>query len=676
MKAPLSYVPALSATLGWIAGILLWWIGGVWWLAAAITTLGIVLMLRHIHFLAFGLICVGSGWLAAALNAPAQAPEGIFDGRERRYCAIVDHHGYSETSQTFILCIDSIETSNGHFAPLTPFKIQASALAECDAPAIGSRIHLNATIEPLQAGEDYIGQPDRTTYYLQHAIVATAYIDLDSIAIVGHHSSISSFFADRRERILSLLAHSGLNDEAFGVLAALLVAYDDELSPDIRENFRATGIAHALALSGFHVGIIVMFVGILLLPLQFFPKLRRLRIALSIIVVWLYVVLVGAPLSVVRAAVMLSIYLAGLIVGSPANSYNSLCVALLIILAYSPFSVFSAGLQLSGAAVIGILAFAHILNPIDPHRRVAHAVVGTLTISIAALLGTMVITACHFHRLPLLFFVSNLFITPLLPLLMLGGITIAALSAMGISCGFVVSVANFVVEIAEQFVGFLASLPMAEVNGIYLSDIAATALICLTIIGAIAVNLNSRRAYIALVATAVVALSLTMLTRPDYSDEEVTVLRNRNATTLLLRSGSQLTAIPLCSAHDLPFIAEKLRDDIADYASSRGVDSVEITINDFDRGNFSRHGAMLNFGTTKALIASQKADADSIRVDYLIFSRSSRDKLDKLFAGIAADTVVICAELNQRRAAQIIQACHQRSLPTIDLRHHPWHPKQ
>ena len=670
MNAPFSYVPAFPAVIGWIVGILLWWIGGTWWLALVFVLSGIGLMIRRTHYIAFGLLCVGAGWAIAALNEPNSAPEGLFDGHERHMAAtVVESHG-NQISQTYYLQIDSIRNSRGTYEALSPFKVQVSALAEAEHIPLGSHIHLNASLEPLQDFADYPWQSDMSIFYLQKGLSASAYIDMDSIEIIGRKSNAKAFCDDRRNEILSLLAHSGLSDDAFGLISALIVAYDDELNPEIKENFRASGIAHALALSGFHVGVIVILISIILLPLRFVPRLRRLRFLISIALIWSYVALVGAPLSVARAAVMVSVFLLGLISERPTNPYNSLCIALLFILAISPFSLFSAGLQLSVSAVLGILAFAKILNPISPKKRLTYKVVGTFTVTIAALLGTMVVTACYFHRLPILFLFSNVFIALLLPILMFGGIILVVIGTLGLHWAFGANIINWLTDISNDITNWIASLPLAEISGIYLSDLAATLLIITCITGAIAVNINNRHGYIALALSLVATVSVTIFTAPAIPKREVCVLRHPTSTALFLREGSTAIIVPTCRLEDLEFVAEKLNRDIEAYAAYSGADSVLITCKDFQFGNFQRSGSLLTLGTTIIGLAPGQP-ADSLNVDYLLVGRAQRGKPDKILPRFSPDTIILGCDISPRRANQI----QSLPTPTINLRHTPWQPK-
>ncbi len=671
MNAPFSYVPALPAVTGWIAGILLWWIGSPIWLIIFLGGLGIILMFLRRHYIAIGGICITAGWLIAMLNTPTPLPKGASDGEMRTWSGKVTDSRIGIDTQNLYVEIDSVRNEGERMIHLPPFNISVSTYSGNKAPQIGEIIHFPATIEPIQTGSDYPGQIDLSTFYLQRKIVGSAFVNCDSIRIIGRDNNIYTWFADRRENIISLLAHSGLNDDSFGVLSALIVGYDDELNPNIKENFRATGIAHALALSGFHVGVIIIFITIILSPLRLYPKFRWLRLLLSIVLLWVYVLLTGAPLSVVRASTMCSVYLMSLIIGRSSNSYNSLCVSVLLILAVSPFSLFSAGLQLSVCAVLGILAFNRILNPVSEKKRLLYWIVSLFSITISAVLGTMILSICYFHRLPLLFIIPNIIIALSLYLMMFGGIVIIITAALGWSWTFVANLENFIVGSLDSFTEYMANLPFAEVSGIHMSNTAIIATILLIVTGAIALNINNRKGYFALLTVFILTVPVYMFGGENHPSKDIHIVRNYSSTAFFIRDGSTLIVVPTCRPENINYVSEKLQNEIKQYSSFYDINSTIVTTNNFNTENFKLHNDILSFGNTHIAIARNLA-ADTIETDYLIVGRSYNHKIDKILDHYNPRIVIIGRDLNPKRAGELRLICTQKELQYIDLRESPY----
>ena len=103
---------------------------------------------------------------------------------------------------------------------------------------------------------------------------------------------------------------------------------------------RSAGTVHLLAVSGFHVGIIVSFFSL------FFRRGKLKLLPLSLLM-WFYIVLAGLPPGGIRAALMVQIYLLGLWAGKPSSSFNSVSTAGIILLLFNPWTFYDVGWRLS-----------------------------------------------------------------------------------------------------------------------------------------------------------------------------------------------------------------------------------------------------------------------------------------------------------------------------------------
>lgn len=121
----------------------------------------------------------------------------------------------------------------------------------------------------------------------------------------------------------------------------------------MREAFRGTGLAHALVVSGLHVGLVAYF---------FFFGFRLLRLsdrgssAATILVLVLYALLTEAQVPVVRTALMGTVVLLGRVLGRQGEVYNTLGLAALLILVIWPESPWGLSFQLSFGATWAIVA--------------------------------------------------------------------------------------------------------------------------------------------------------------------------------------------------------------------------------------------------------------------------------------------------------------------------------
>ena len=649
MKAPLSYVPALQPLMGWIAGILIFWSGGeaVWACVAA--AIGLMLLIMRRHVLGFALATCACGYVIAWLATPTPAPAICTDGHFFEYSGQVVMARNSAESQTYHITVDSI-AGNG----CASFVAEVFTSAGGHLHPRGTRLHFIAQLQSTNLPKDFDTQPTRRAYYAEHAITAQGFADKQKIKAVGLDKSWRTIIDGLRSRVLHRLARCGLSDAAFGVLGAMILAQTDDLPADVRENFRAAGIAHVLALSGFHVGVIVLIMELLLWPLRIFTRLRQLRLLLMIIAVWAFALIVGMPWSVIRAAIMLSVYLLGLILGRPANPYNSLCVALLVILAINPFALFSAGLHLSVCAVLGILLFTKILNPINPRHRMAYNAMGVVAASVGAVLGTLVPTIVHFHSLPIAFLPANIAMAVVMPAMMIGGILIAALPTGCAVSAWIGMAETWMVDTTDSLAQWIGGWPMSTINNLYFSNIEIVCLIAIIASMAVAVNFNAKRWYAMSAVAIIVAVGAMIATHERYDDEEVVVLRSSPCATFLLRHHDSLMVVPMCRPTDIYYVKERITRNLDAYIGSRGVNRATITTGDFSLGNFSRRGEVMMIGSRSIAIPTTKGH--SAKSDYLLLTSLTKERPDSLAKRYQADTVLLCPMLSLRRARALQQA--------------------
>lgn len=222
------------------------------------------------------------------------------------------------------------------------------------------------------------------------------------------------------QRILS--RHS--KDEA-ALLLALLTGDQDELEEPFATELSRSGLRHIAAVSGLHVGVLMGL--FLLLPMD-----RRARQLLAAAALVLFCLVTGARPPVVRATVMGLCLLLGPFLGRDGDSIASLRTALLLLMLRNPFSLESVSLQLSFAAVLGVLCFARPLNRWlmgGKERkkgesfltRVRRGICASLSLSLSALVFTTPLTVLYFGTISLVSSLTNLLCLWAVELFFVGG---------------------------------------------------------------------------------------------------------------------------------------------------------------------------------------------------------------------------------------------------------------
>lgn len=287
------------------------------------------------------------------------------------------------------------------------------------------------------------------------------------LEVVGHTNSWRTMAWKCRIRLIGLLCRTRLSTDAVGFLSATIAGDASMLPDETRAVFSAAGVAHVLALSGLHVGIIVMIVTLLFLPLNLIFD-WRVGIGAVIVVLWGYAFITGLSPSVTRSVTMATLVGGGIIMQRPYASINGLFVAALLILAVEPAQLWGVGFQLSFLAVIAILLLTpQIYERLGGAHPVVRWFVSSLLLTISAMIGTSMVAAYYFHTFPLYSILANLPIVAILPLLMVGGAAIMILQAMGIEVLWLIQSIDAIYSAMEQFAVWIASLPGAVVTGVH-----------------------------------------------------------------------------------------------------------------------------------------------------------------------------------------------------------------
>ncbi len=218
---------------------------------------------------------------------------------------------------------------------------------------------------------------------------------------------------------------AGLGPSSAALARGMVLGQDEAIDPAVREDFRASGLAHVLAVSGQNV----MLLAALALPLLAATGLPRTgRIAATVGLIAIYVPLAGAEPSLQRAGVMGVASLVALAASRPSSRWYALLLAACATLAVNPRATGDAGWQLSFAAVLGILTLAPALRAAlaGLPRALAEGVVVTL----AATLATAPLLAHHFGTVSLASLPANVLALPLVAPIMWLGMLRAALGQL------------------------------------------------------------------------------------------------------------------------------------------------------------------------------------------------------------------------------------------------------
>lgn len=271
--------------------------------------------------------------------------------------------------------------------------------------------------------------------------------------------------------------------EAFAVASTLILGYRADLSSETLSSYSKTGTIHALSVSGMHVGIIYIVLNWLLRFLDKKRSLSILKVAVICTLIWFYSLLTGFSPSILRSAIMLTVYILAKSFNKHTNGYNILAFTAFCMLINNPFLIWDVGFQLSFLAVLGLI-YLHpkIYKWLYFKQGWADWIWSSIALSIAAQMATFPLSIYYFHQFPLYFIFSNLFILLPITLLMYLGISILLFKLY-----FLAPIFEWLIIFMNNGLKWIANLPFSGINQIWIDKIQLFLLSLALILGLIAV---------------------------------------------------------------------------------------------------------------------------------------------------------------------------------------------
>lgn len=304
---------------------------------------------------------------------------------------------------------------------------------------------------------------DYATYLYHDGVSGTAFVAADA------WKKISGIKVDSwkiqalqiRERILRKYEEWGIESAQLPVLSALTLGYQGELDKETRETYSVAGIAHVLALSGMHIGVIWFLLnGLFRWLLK--NRLKYLKGIAVVAMLWIFAFVVGLEASVVRAVVMCMLMEISHLAGVRHLSMNTLSIAAFLMLLYRPFYLFDVGFQLSFVAVASILFFYPLINGcLNVQNRIGKWTWGVMSVSLAAQLGTAPLVMYYFSNFSVYFLFTNLIASIIVPFIIYGTVGMMLLSGMPGLHGYVVKAVDESVGWLNGIAEWTSGLPYA-----------------------------------------------------------------------------------------------------------------------------------------------------------------------------------------------------------------------
>lgn len=251
-----------------------------------------------------------------------------------------------------------------------------------------------------------------------------------------------------RSRIINHIREVLPADEA-SITAAIVAGEQGVISRKVIQNYRDSGLAHFLSISGLHMSMIagLMFFLIRLIvalipPLAIRYDSKKAAAVFAILISIFYLLISGAAVPAQRAFIMNFIVVLGIFLGRRAISMKTISTAAMIVLVLSPQALIGASFQMSFAAVVALIAFyekyagalQRFLNgerpislPLKFFKIIWIYIIGILIADMIASLATTPFAIYHFNRVALYTTIANLLAGPIIGLVIMPFVLISLL---------------------------------------------------------------------------------------------------------------------------------------------------------------------------------------------------------------------------------------------------------
>ena len=323
---------------------------------------------------------------------------------------------------------------------------------------------------PKNAGNP--GEFDYANYLLRQNISGTAFCSEVAWKVLNaeEDDNLWAQLSNLRRHLLERL-RADVKGQSLEVVSAMTLGDKRLISKETRQLYAETGASHVLALSGLHLSILFALFNLLLFrPLR---SVRFLGVAVQcgfLLAVWGFVMMVDMPLSLLRAAIMLTLVQLGLLLRRDRISLHNLSIAALILLMWSPQSLFDVGFQLSFMAVVSILlVMPHLPRWTSFTEQYTlggrfkqwsiNAVQDLLRVSLAAQIGTLPLVLFYFHQFPTYALLVSFWVIPLAGVVLTLSLLYFLLPGLSFMLG---DVLNAVLQLLNAGLECFSALPFAS----------------------------------------------------------------------------------------------------------------------------------------------------------------------------------------------------------------------
>jgi competence protein ComEC len=517
---------------------------------------------------------------------------------------------------------------------------------------IGSQLKINGLLYK-NTSQKNPNQFDYQKYLENKQIYAQLYAEPNEIQLSSEIiKDIWYYTAQLRTRIIQNLEKRQFSNKELNVAVALIMGQQQDIDPEIIQDYQYAGAVHILSVSGLHIGFILLFITYLLKPFPNTKKGAFIKLLISLTALFLFGILAGLAPSVVRSVAMFSFVAIGHYLRRSVNIYHTLLVSVLLILLFQPSFLFDVGFQLSYVALFFIVWLQPLFAKLwQPKNKIVNYFWDILTVSFAAQFGTLPLSIYYFHQFPGLFFVTNIIVLPFLGFIMGAGCLVMVLASFNWIPFYPAKILEISIFYLDKIIAFIASLEQFIIKDIPL-NISLLVSSYLVIITTIIAFQQKQFKNLVWVLIAIVTLQLSAITTKweVQKQAEFIVLNTSKKTQLIERNGTHA----------------KL------YANDNILKNLKVNkmLTSYLTANFSTLREKQNLknllyfkGNKILLIDSSKVYPKDIHPDVLIITQSPKINFDRLLQSIKPKMVVADASNYKSFQKRWKTICGQQKIP-------------
>ncbi|WP_299096551.1 ComEC/Rec2 family competence protein [uncultured Winogradskyella sp.] len=495
-------------------------------------------------------------------------------------------------------------------------------------------------------------QFDYSKYLELRQVYSQIYLQQNQFLILSDQPTTIYGYADLfRSSINEKLINAGFKDDVLSIINALLLGQKQTIDKSIYNNYVNSGTIHILAVSGLHVGILLLILNFIFRPLLLLKYGHVLRPIIIITILWLFAIVAGLSPSVTRAVTMFSVISFAMHLKRPTNIYNTLAISAFFLLLVKPVFLFEVGFQMSYLAVLGIVSIQPILYKLwQPKYWILDKPWQIFTVTLAAQAGVLPISLFYFHQFPGLFFISNLVVIPFLGLILGLGLLVISLAMIGFLPIPIVEIYSLIIEWLNGFIAWVA-----QFEDFLLRDIPFTLIqVLITYILIISVvqfyKLKTYK-WLVICLISIITLQGTYVFNKFQNQNESLIVFNKSRFSILGFKHNKTLEVH----HNLD--SSKLRNDniIKNYKVGELIDSVaQCKLEDIYTFNNKTLLVIDSLGVYKNL---------SFQPDYILLRNSPKVNLTRMIENLQPQQIIADASNYKSYVKRWTATCRDKKIP-------------